>query len=89
MAVAVRLTLNRVETRRTRDGLIVYLGGFPSVGVVALLNSVLSTISDDVPFFQMGRHRFRRLEDLSLPRGNIATQTSSSPHDEGYSRTVR
>jgi hypothetical protein len=67
-------SFNRQVREIGGDGLIVYVGGFPSAGVVSLLNRVLSTVRDDVPFFHWGDidpgglKIFRFLEE-ALPRG--------------------
>jgi hypothetical protein len=67
-------SFNRQVREIASDGLIVYLGGFPSAGVVSLLEWVLSEIRDDVPFFHWGDidpgglKIFRFLEE-TLPRG--------------------
>ncbi|SDO49070.1 Wadjet anti-phage system protein JetD domain-containing protein [Afipia sp. GAS231] len=47
-------SFNRQVREIENDGLIVYLGGFPSAGVVSLLDRLLSEIRDDVPFFHWG-----------------------------------
>jgi len=66
-------SFNRQVREIESDGLIVYLGGFPSAGVVSLLERVLSEIGDDVPFFHWGDidpgglKIFRFLEE-TLPR---------------------
>ncbi|WP_051677655.1 Wadjet anti-phage system protein JetD domain-containing protein [Bradyrhizobium sp. URHD0069] len=66
-------SFNRQVREMGGEGLIVYLGGFPSAGVVSLLNRALSTIGDDVPFFHWGDidpgglKIFRFLEQV-LPR---------------------
>jgi hypothetical protein len=66
-------SFNRQVREIENDGLVVYLGGFPSPGVVSLLARVLSQIRDDVPFFHWGDidpgglKIFRFLEE-TLPR---------------------
>jgi hypothetical protein len=66
-------SFNRQVREIEGGGLVVYLGGFPSAGVVSLLDRVLSEIRDDVPFFHWGDidpgglKIFRFLEE-TLPR---------------------
>ncbi len=47
-------SFNRQVREIENDGLIVYLGGFPSAGVVSLLDRLLTQVRDDVPFFHWG-----------------------------------
>jgi hypothetical protein len=63
------------QVREIEDGcLVVYTGGFPSVGVVDFLSKVLRALPADIPFFHWGDidaggiRIFRYLEE-KLPRG--------------------
>lgn len=66
-------SFNRHARELDDGGLVVYTGGFPSVGVTALLTLVLNTIVEEVPFFHWGDidpgglRIFRYLEEV-LPR---------------------
>lgn len=63
-------SFNRQVSEIDDGGMVVYLGGFPSAGVVGLLDRALSRIRDDVPFFHRGDidpGGFRFLEE-TLPR---------------------
>ncbi len=66
-------SFNRQVREIESDGLIVYLGGFPAAGVIALLDRVLAGIPSSVPFLHWGDidngglRIFRLLEEV-LPR---------------------
>ncbi|WP_334396737.1 Wadjet anti-phage system protein JetD domain-containing protein [Bradyrhizobium sp. AZCC 2289] len=66
-------SFNRQVREIESDGLIVYLGGFPAAGVIALLDRVLRGIPSAVPFLHWGDidsgglRIFRLLEEV-LPR---------------------
>jgi Uncharacterized protein conserved in bacteria C-term(DUF2220)/Uncharacterized protein conserved in bacteria N-term (DUF3322) len=66
-------SFNRQVRETASGGLVVYLGGFPSAGVIALLDRVLSEYPESVPFFHWGDidsgglRIFRYLEEV-LPR---------------------
>jgi hypothetical protein len=66
-------SFNRQVREIESDGLVVYLGGFPAAGVIALLDHVLAGIPGTVPFLHWGDidsgglRIFRFLEDV-LPR---------------------
>jgi hypothetical protein len=67
-------SFNRQVREIEGAGLVVYLGGFPSTGVIGLLEKVLSSVRADAPFFHWGDidpgglRIFRFLEE-TLPRG--------------------
>jgi hypothetical protein len=47
-------SFNRQVREIESDGLVVYLGGFPAAGVIALLDRVLARIPGTVPFLHWG-----------------------------------
>jgi hypothetical protein len=83
--------------REIDDGaLVIYTGGFASVGVIQLLNALLSMLESAIPLFHWGDvdpgglRIFRFLEEALTrrPLPHLMTQTLAEAHGRGATRDV-